>query len=139
MNKGYYSDSSEFKGTGKRVVIILICVALLFGLMYFLTTRILSKEVTKKRKQNEVTESSIQYEKILAGESFTMDQEEYYVVYYDSTDTELSKTISTYQSDKKDIKCLTKDAEVNTFLKESVVGIKNIKQMAMLILVVLKT
>ena len=56
MNKGYYSDSSEFKGTGKRVVIILICVALLFGLMYSLTTRILSKEVTKKRKQNEVTE-----------------------------------------------------------------------------------
>ena len=103
MNKGYYSDSSEFKGTGKRVVIILICVALLFGLMYFLTTRILSKEVTKKRKQSEVTESSIQYEKILAGESFTMDQEEYYVVYYDSTDTELSKTISTYQSDKKDL------------------------------------
>ena len=50
MNKGYYSDSSEFKGTGKRVVIILICVALLFGLMYFLTTRILSKEVTKKKK-----------------------------------------------------------------------------------------
>ena len=96
MNKGYYSDSSEFKGTGKRV-------------MYFLTTRILSKEVTKKRKQSEVTESSIQYEKILAGESFTMDQEEYYVVYYDSTDTELSKTISTYQSDKKDIKLYSVD------------------------------
>lgn len=109
MNKGYYSDSSEFKGTGKRVVIILICVALLFGLMYFLTTRILSKEVTKKRKQSEVTASSIQYEKILAGESFTMDQEEYYVVYYDSTDTELSKTISTYQSDKKDIKLYSVD------------------------------
>ena len=109
MNKGYYSENNEFKGTGKRVVIILLCVVLLFGLMYFLTTRILSKEVTKKRKQNEVTESSIQYEKILAGESFTMDQEEYYVVYYDSTDTELSKTISTYQSDKKDIKLYSVD------------------------------
>ena len=70
MNKGYYSDSSEFKGTGKRVVIILICVALLFGLMYFLTTRILSKEVTKKRKQSEVTESTIQYEKILADKDY---------------------------------------------------------------------
>ena len=56
-----------------------------------------------------MTESSIQYEKILAGESFTMDQEEYYVVYYDSTDTELSKTISTYQSDKKDIKLYSVD------------------------------
>ena len=32
MNKGYYSDSSEFKGTGKIVVIILICVALVVGL-----------------------------------------------------------------------------------------------------------
>lgn len=109
MNKGYYSESSEFKGTGKRVVIILICVVLLFGLMYFLTTRILSKEVTKKRKQSEVTESTIQYEKILAGESFTMELEEYYVVYYDSTDTNLSSTIATYQADKKDIKLYSVD------------------------------
>lgn len=109
MNKGYYSESSEFKGTGKRVVIILLCVVLLFGLMYFLTTRILSKEVTKKRKQSEVTESTIQYEKILAGESFTMEQEEYYVVYYDSTDTNLSSTIATYQADKKDIKLYSVD------------------------------
>ena len=109
MNKGYYSENNEFKGTGKRVVIILLCVVLLFGLMYFLTTRILSKEVTKKRKQSEVTESTIQYEKILAGESFTMEQEEYYVVYYDSTDTNLSSTIATYQSDKKDIKLYSVD------------------------------
>ena len=109
MNKGYYSENNEFKGTGKRVVIILICVVLLFGLMYFLTTRILSKEVTKKRKQSEVTESTIQYEKILAGESFTMEQEEYYVVYYDSTDTNLSSTIATYQADKKDIKLYSVD------------------------------
>ena len=109
MNKGYYSENNEFKGTGKRVLIILICVVLLFGLMYFLTTRILSKEVTKKRKQSEVTESTIQYEKILAGESFTMEQEEYYVVYYDSTDTNLSSTIATYQADKKDIKLYSVD------------------------------
>lgn len=109
MNKGYYSENNEFKGTGKRVVIILICVVLLFGLMYFLTTRILSKEVTKKRKQSEVTESTIQYEKILAGESFTMEQEEYYVVYYDSADTNLSSTIATYQADKKDIKLYSVD------------------------------
>ena len=109
MNKGYYSENNEFKGTGKRVIIILICVVLLFGLMYFLTTRILSKEVTKKRKQSEVTESTIQYEKILAGESFTMEQEEYYVVYYDSTDTNLSSTIATYQADKKDIKLYSVD------------------------------
>lgn len=109
MNKGYYSENNEFKGTGKRVVIILLCVVLLFGLMYFLTTRILSKEVTKKRKQSEVTESTIQYEKILAGESFTMEQEEYYVVYYDSTDTNLSSTIATYQADKKDIKLYSVD------------------------------
>lgn len=109
MNKGYYSENNEFKGTGKRVVIILLCVVLLFGLMYFLTTRILSKEVTKKRKQSEVTESTIQYEKILAGESFTMELEEYYVVYYDSTDTNLSSTIATYQADKKDIKLYSVD------------------------------
>lgn len=109
MNKGYYSENNEFKGTGKRVVIILICVVLLFGLMYFLTTRILSKEVTKKRKQSEVTESTIQYEKILAGESFTMELEEYYVVYYDSTDTNLSSTIATYQADEKDIKLYSVD------------------------------
>ena len=109
MNKGYYSENNEFKGTGKRVVIILLCVVLLFGLMYFLTTRILSKEVTKKRKQSEVTESTIQYEKILAGESFTMEQEEYYVVYYDSTYTNLSSTIATYQADKKDIKLYSVD------------------------------
>ena len=109
MNKGYYSENNEFKGTGKRVVIILLCVVLLFGLMYFLTTRILSKEVTKKRKQSEVTESTIQYEKILAGESFTMEQEEYYVVYYDSTDTNLSSTIATYQAEKKDIKLYSVD------------------------------
>ncbi len=93
MNKGYYSDSSEFKGTGKKNCSNYsnMWFILLFGLMYFLTTKFYQKKLLRKRKQSEVTASSIQYEKILAGESFTMDQEEYYVVYYDSTDTELSK------------------------------------------------
>ncbi|MDD6245034.1 MAG: hypothetical protein PUB03_05190 [bacterium] len=109
MNKGYYNNSNEMQGAGKRVVIIIICGLLLLLFMYFLTTRILSKEVTKRRKQEQVTESTIQYDKILAGESFTVDNEEYYVVYYDSTDTELASTISSYQADTKDIKLYSVD------------------------------
>ena len=77
--------------------------------MYFLTTRILEKdkEDIKEEKYNAV----IQYDKILAGESFNMEREEYLVIYYDATDEfeDLSSSVSAYQSKEDAIKLYSVD------------------------------
>ncbi len=93
----------------KKAIITLISIAVIFFLMYFLTTRILEKdkEDIKEEKYNAV----IQYDKILAGESFNMEREEYLVVYYDATDEfeDLSSSVSAYQSKEDVIKLYSVD------------------------------
>lgn len=93
------SSLSRMDDSLKKVIIIIVCVVVFFGFMYFLTTRIIEKnETTSKKQANETT--TIQYDKILAGEVFNQAQEEYLVVFYDenSTDTTFKSMISTYQS-----------------------------------------
>ena len=85
-------------GTGKKALIIIICIVVLLVLMYFLTERILTKDNETKK----ATQSVILYDKILAGESFNQGEDDYYVIYYDSSDeySTLPSAISSYQSDK---------------------------------------
>lgn len=102
-----YTTNSELSTDARKVIIIVVCVAVLLIAMYFLTTRILEKQ----NNDTEVTELPIQYDQILAGSSFNQQQEEYLVIYYDATDeySSLPSLVSSYQSGDHDIKLYNVD------------------------------
>lgn len=95
MKKKNISNKKGLPSEVKNVIVILIVLVVLLVLMYFLTTRILSKN----DKKDMVLENAIQYDEILAGESFNQSNEEYYVIYFDSKDESLdiSSLVSSYQ------------------------------------------
>ncbi len=88
--------NTDMEATSKKALIITICILAVLVLMYFLTDRILSKS----EENNNTEEIVIQYDKILAGESFNQGEDDYYVIYYDSSDeySTLPSLVSTYQS-----------------------------------------
>lgn len=79
----------------KKGIIVIVVVLVVLVAMYFLTVKILSKDT----KDDKVTENSIQYDEIMAGESFNQNNDEYYVIYYDASNkySNLSSLISSYQ------------------------------------------
>ena len=104
-------DSSEIK----KVVITTSVVLIVFACFYFLTVAIVNKDEKKddtadsSSKTNEV---EIQHKEILLGSSFSIKDDQYLVVYYDTTDDDLSNltsTISTYRSSSKDVNLYTVD------------------------------
>lgn len=104
-------DSSEIK----KVVITTSVVLIFFACFYFLTVAIVNKDEKKddtadsSSKTNEV---EIQHKEILLGSSFSIKDDQYLVVYYDTTDDDLSSltsAISTYRSSSKDVNLYTVD------------------------------
>ena len=95
---------SEIK---KTIIIIVVAVVLLVG-TYFLTTLILESD---NNDDERITENTIQYDEILAGESFNQSEDDYYVIYYDSTDeySTISSLISSYQLNNTDTKLYSVD------------------------------
>ena len=87
----------------KRGIIIVVVAVLVVLFMYFLTTRILAKDDSSN--EDKVRENAIQYDEILAGESFNKTGE-YYVIYYDSTNqySSISSLISSYQLNNTETK-----------------------------------
>ena len=75
--------------------------------MYFLTTAILNQDTPEEK----ITENAIQYNEILAGESFNQGDGEYYVIYYDSSNeySTISSLISSYQLNNSDTKLYSVD------------------------------
>ena len=107
MKKGYLNSKKGLPSEVKKTIIIVVVAAVLLAFMYFLTNLILSKDVTDEER---VTENAIQYDEILAGESFNQDGE-YYVIYYDSSDSysSISSLISSYQLNSTDTKLYSVD------------------------------
>ena len=107
MKKEYLNSKKGLPSEVTKTIIIVVVAAVLLAFMYFLTNLILSKDVTDEEK---VTENAIQYDEILAGESFNQDGE-YYVIYYDSSDSysSISSLISSYQLNSTDTKLYSVD------------------------------
>lgn len=109
MKKNKIIDTKrEMPSEVKRGIIIVVVTVLVVLFMYFLTTRILAKDDSSN--EDKVRENAIQYDEILAGESFNKTGE-YYVIYYDSTDqySSISSLISSYQLNNKDVKLYSVD------------------------------
>ena len=106
MKKDYLNNKKGLPSEVKKTIIIILVAAVLLVGMYFLTTAILSKDNEKEK----ITENAIQYDEILAGESFNQNGV-YYVIYYDSTDeySTISSLISSYQLNNTDTKLYSVD------------------------------
>lgn len=99
----------EMPSEVKRGIIIVVVAVLVVLFMYFLTTRILASS-DDGSSEDKVRENAIQYDEILAGESFDKSGE-YYVIYYDSTDqySSIGSLISSYQLNNTDTKLYSVD------------------------------
>ncbi len=106
MKRDYLKSKKGLPSEVKKTIIIILVAAVLLVGMYFLTTAILSKDNEKEK----ITENAIQYDEILAGESFNQNGV-YYVIYYDSTDeySTISSLISSYQLNNTDTKLYSVD------------------------------
>lgn len=107
----------EMPSEVKRTIIIIIVAAVILVGVYFLTNIILNNDNTQEEK---ITENNIQYDEILAGESFNKEGE-YYVIYYDATDeySTISSLISSYQLNNTETKLYSVDLS-NGFNKKYV-------------------
>ena len=65
MKNDYLNTRKDFPVEVKKVLIIIVIVVVLIIAMYFLTTKILSKD--SDNSSNKVMENAIQYNEILAG------------------------------------------------------------------------
>ncbi len=95
--------------SGKIIIVcVIICV---FCAFYFLTVFISkdngssssnsSNNTSTNSSSSSSSSTSISYDNIVIGRSFSMDDSTYLVIYYDSSDTELSSTISSLISSYK--------------------------------------
>ncbi len=103
MDANSYTNSSLKLGV-KGKVITIISVLISFFTFYLLTVYIVNKDSKTDDNKNitQSEEKTISYDKILLGRSFSMENEEYYVIYYDSSDEDISsiynELISNYRA-----------------------------------------
>ena len=108
MKKDYLNKKKGLPSEVKKTIIIIVLAVVLLVSMYFLTTVILNKD---RDDNSKITENAIQYDEILAGESFNQSEDEYYVIYYDSSNeySVISSLISSYQLNNSDTKLYSVD------------------------------
>ena len=80
---------SDFYAELYKILKIVFGVVAFLALFYLITVIAVGND-----EKTEKIETSIQYEEILAGSSFTMRDDEYLVVYYDFSDSEMSDVYS---------------------------------------------
>ena len=94
---------TSFSGMFGNVVKILIGIVVILVLFYFLTVYLLERDTTSSTIDTTPSEADIQYQEILAGNSFSKSDSHYYVLYYDMSDEDLkslyTNIISTYEDD----------------------------------------
>ena len=107
MKKEHLSNKGGLPSEVKKTIIIIVIALFLLVGMFFLTKVILNKDV----EEDKIMENTIQYDEILAGESFNQDEDEYYVIYYDSSNeySTISSLISSYQLNNSDTRLYSVD------------------------------
>ena len=90
----------EFDTDYKKIILVVSVIIIVFCLFYFLTVYITGRDTTSSTTTSSA--STISYTEIMAGRSFAMPEEEYLVLYYDRSDTDLLTTytslVSNYRS-----------------------------------------
>ena len=102
MHQKVDSMSSSFSSEFSKVIKILFVIILVLVIFYFLTVYILEKgDDTSTVINTTPSEADIQYQEILAGNSFSMKDDHYYVLYYEMSSDNLksiyTNIITTYE------------------------------------------
>lgn len=100
----YNSKNVEYGIEIKKLLIILGIILLILATIYFIVGIFVTKDIKLFKQNTETTiETTIQYDEILAGETFSKNSNEYYVIFTDSTGNYYSvyKNIVSNNSDKK--------------------------------------
>lgn len=94
---------SSFNQNWQGIVKVILFVLCFLGIFFLLTVYITNKHSNDSNaaEDNSSTGTTIQYDKILAGSSFNMSEDEYLVIYYDYTDEDLVSDMSTAISEYK--------------------------------------
>ena len=89
--------------TLNKVIIALLVICVL-GLFYLLTVYITNKHSDKdtSTEETESTEATISYDKILIGKAFSMSDTDYLVLFYDTSNNDISSTYSDLMSKYKE-------------------------------------
>lgn len=87
------NDSYNLEVT--KVVTVTGVILIIFCVFYFVTYLVTRSNTEKDDSDNGTNVATISYDNIILGRSFSMSDSEYYVLYYDTTDSDL---ISIYSS-----------------------------------------
>lgn len=103
MHQKVDSVSSSFSYEIGIVIKIFIAIILVFVIFYFLTVFILERgDNSSIVIDTTPAKADIQYQEILAGNSFSMEDNHYYVLYYDMVDEELKSIYTNIVSSYED-------------------------------------
>lgn len=102
MHQKIDSVSSSFSSNVSSIVKICLVIALILVIFYFITLYILEKgDSSSSIIDTTPAVADIQYQEIFAGNSFSMKDNHYYVLYYDMSSDDLKSSytniISTYE------------------------------------------
>ena len=103
IEKNIKKEIEEKDGNGEVISLLLITISVLLflGLFYLLTVVILGDKSDNKKAEEETNEVEIQFDEVLVGSSFSIKDEEYFVLYYEfeneDINTELSSLVSNYR------------------------------------------
>lgn len=107
--------NSEFDFNIKRYAFVVFGVVIFICAFYFLTVYITSKNKTDSSSSTteDSTTETISYTDIMVGRSFSISDGDYYVIYYDKSNedisSECSSIVSTYNSKEEKIDIYTVD------------------------------
>lgn len=96
IDKKSINDDS-FNSEVMRVVIVASVIIVIFCVFYFITWAITGGNKTDKNN-DETTVTSISYDNIILGRSFSMGDGEYLVLYYDKSNSDIASTYSSLAS-----------------------------------------
>lgn len=114
MHQKVDSMPTSFSLEFGRVIKILVVIAVVLVAFYFLTAFILKHgSRVSTTVDNTPSEADIQYQEILAGNSFSQKDDHYFVLYYDMSDENLhsiyTNIISTYEESDDHLPIYTVD------------------------------
>lgn len=84
-------EGKSFEENLLHYVKVATIIIVLFALFYFVTF-LITRDKTEKEESEEKKDSGFSYTEIMAGRSFSMDDGEYYVLFYDSSDEDNGPT-----------------------------------------------
>ena len=104
-------ENNSIAKDAKQLLVITLIVLLFLGGFYLITVAVLNDDTEKK--DTEKQEVAIQFDEILIGRSFSLNDDTYYVLYYEFDDEEIGSDLASlvynYRASNKDVPLYTVD------------------------------